>query len=226
MEKLNNTQQLPVLKCKKNGRLSKKEMKRFHRIAVQWSIPNGAEAEAPRLNLHAVTPVPVKQTADKLQVMECMEEFGNVFHYACCAAMPSEGTADTISVEDAELRLWGSLVHHGKLAWIFSYVAALVYGDVKKDGSEYDPDHPPWKQTVVIHELTKVWQFGRTKYPPLSWQQVTPEQFKGALWRHFLERNLNMRDAESRQLHSAHMLFNVLGMVWHEMRLSLRIVQK
>ena len=90
-----------------------------------------------------------------------------------------------------------------------SFLVDLVFDYLKRDTKTQC-------EMQCVDELIKVWQFGRKKYPNSvdHWKTITPEQHASSLLRHFVARGKSLRDDESGLLHSAHMLWRALAIVW------------
>lgn len=96
----------------------------------------------------------------------------------------------------------------------------LKFDGRDNDGTEMKLryDLIPWE---CIEELAKIFTFGAKKYSDNTWQNV--EDFENRYWsalqRHLIaHRRGELRDIETGEFHLSHALWNVVALLWKELR--------
>ena len=73
----------------------------------------------------------------------------------------------------------------------------------------------------LIEKIVEVYHFGAQKYAPNTWKQLEngEQRYKAALLRHLVEHDKgNLRDKESGLLHTQHMCWNAIAMLYFAMK--------
>lgn len=95
------------------------------------------------------------------------------------------------------------------------------------EGKKFDNGKPKWSLLPldVIEEVVKVYTYGATKYNEVSlkdanWKKVEPKsRYEDAHGRHIANRQRgNVFDEESGFYHYAHAIFNLLCLLWHDIK--------
>jgi len=89
------------------------------------------------------------------------------------------------------------------------------------EGLKYDDGKLLWNLLPVecVEDVVKVLTMGSNKYGSNNWQNVEPfnERYYAALMRHLVEwRKGNLIDDESKLPHLAHVMCNVVFLLWKE----------
>lgn len=86
-------------------------------------------------------------------------------------------------------------------------------------GLKFDTDKLRWDLLPIecVEEVVKILSFGAKKYGPNNWQNVEPDRYYAALMRHLVaSRKGEKLDPESGLSHMAHVMCNVLFLLWFE----------
>jgi hypothetical protein len=86
-------------------------------------------------------------------------------------------------------------------------------------GKKFDNDKLRWDLLPIdcVEDVVKILSFGAKKYGSNNWQGVEPDRYYAALMRHLsASRQGELNDSESGLSHMAHVMCNVVFLLWFE----------
>jgi len=92
-------------------------------------------------------------------------------------------------------------------------VSKIIHG-TKFDSDKLDWTLMPWKE---LEETLEVLEFGAKKYSRDNWKHVEPARYERAAMRHLISYVTGEKlDPESGKSHLAHLMCNVLFLMWND----------